>query len=330
MRHRIGRRRFLTLGTAFVALRVTASAQTAGGVHRIGVLGVTSPKVHGRFVDAFREGLTERGYVEGKNLMIEYRWAEGNYSRLPELAAELTRLPVDLILTHGTPGGRAAKAATATIPIVIAMTGDAVTTGLVQSLAHPGGNLTGVTFFFAEVNAKRVELVKEAFPPIKRVAVLMNGDNPGNMLTFEAMARMARSLGLQVFQVVAHSPSELEVAFAQIARARAEAVSIYEDPLFTAQAPQLAALAERDRLRSIGFREYAEAGGLLGFGIDFAHAWRRAAGFADRIFKGAKPGDLPMEQPSKYDTVVNLRTARALGVTVPRTVVLRADTLIEN
>ena len=330
MRPRSGRRRFLALGTAFLATRVTASAQTTGTLHRIGVLGVTSPKAHGRFVDAFREGLAERGYGEGKNFMIEYRWAEGDYSRLPELAAELVRLPVDLILTHGTPGGRAAKAATTTVPIVIAVTGDAVATGLVQSLAHPGGNLTGVTFFFAEVNAKRLELVKEAFPSIKRVAVLMNGRNPGNMLTFEAMARMARPLGLEVFQVLAQSPAELDAAFAQIARSRAEAVSIYEDPLFTAQAPQLAALAERSRLRSIGFREFAEAGGLLGFGVDFADAWRRAAGFADRIFKGAKPADLPMEQASKYDTVVNLRTARALGLTIPPTVMARADTLIER
>jgi len=330
MKRRIGRRWFLALGAAFAAARGTAFAQTTGKVHRIGVLGVTSPKVHGRFVDAFREALSERGYVEGKDLTIEYRWAEGSYGRLPELAAELIRLPVDLILTHGTPGGRAAKAATTTIPIVIAITGDAVTTGLVESLAHPGGNLTGVTFFFAEVNAKRVELVKEAFPAIKRVAVLMNGANPGNTLTFEAMARMARSLGLDVSQVLAQSPSEVDAAFAQIARSRAEAVSIYEDPLFTAQAPQLAMLAERHRLRSIGFREFAEAGGLLGFGVDFAHAWRRAAGFADRIFKGARPGDLPMEQASKYDTVVNLRTARALGVTIPPTVMMRADTLIER
>src|SRR5262250_1585393 len=170
MKRRIGRRWFLALGAAFAAARGTAFAQTTGKVHRIGVLGVTSPKVHGRFVDAFREALSERGYVEGKDLTIEYRWAEGSYGRLPELAAELIRLPVDLILTHGTPGGRAAKAATATVPIVIAVTGDAVATGLVQSLAHPGGNLTGVTFFFAEVSAKRVELVKEAFPSIKRVA----------------------------------------------------------------------------------------------------------------------------------------------------------------
>src|SRR5215470_16681246 len=203
MKRRIGRRRFLALGAAFAAARGTAFAQTTGKVHRIGVLGVTSPKVHGRFVDAFREALTERGYVEGKDLTIEYRWAEGSYGRLPELAAELIRLPVDLILTHGTPGGRAAKAATTTIPIVIAITGDAVTT----------------------------ELVEEAFPAIKRVAVLMNGANPGNTLTFEAMARMARSLGLDVSQVLAQSPSEVDAAFAQIARSRPEAVSIYEDPL---------------------------------------------------------------------------------------------------
>jgi ABC-type uncharacterized transport system substrate-binding protein len=319
----------LAVPGAAVAQRVPA-AQPASRVYRIGFLGSTSPKAHGPFVDAFREGLRERGYAEGKNVTIEYRWADGDYGRLPALAAELARLNVDLILTHGTPGGRAAKAATTTIPIVVAITGDAATTGLVQSLARPGGNVTGLTFFFAELNGKRLEILKEAFPSLKRVAVLMNGTNAGNVMTFESMTGMARTLRLEILQVFAQSPEEFEGAFAHIARARADAVSIYEDALFLAQAGRLAKLAERDRLRSIGFKEYAEAGGLLGFGVNFPDVWRRAADFADRIFKGAKPSDLPMEQPAKYDIVVNLRTAKIVGLTISPAVLLRAETVLDR
>jgi len=315
---------------ALLATSSATSGQAASKIYRIGFLGSTSPKAHGPFVEAFREGLRERGWVEGKTVTIEYRWAQGDYGRLPALAADLVRSNVDLILTHGTPGGRAAKGATTVIPIVIAIVGDAVATGLVQSLAHPGGNLTGLSFFFAELNAKRIELLKEAFPTLKRVAVLMNGGNPGNVVTFESMAGMARTLGLEIVQALAQSPEEFDAAFAQIARARGDGVSVYEDALFLAQAAQLAALAERSRLRSIGFREFAEAGGLLGFGVNFPDAWRRAAGFADRILKGAKPADLPIEQPAKYDTVVNLRTARTLGLTISPTVMVRADVVIDR
>jgi putative tryptophan/tyrosine transport system substrate-binding protein len=298
-------------------------------VYRIGFLGTTSPKSHGAFVDAFREGLRERGYVEGKNLTIEYRWAESDYARLPALAAELVRLKVDLILTHGSPGSRAAKEAATTIPIVIAITGDAVATGLVQSLARPGGNITGSTFFFPELNAKRIEILKEVLPGLKRVAALMNDDNRGNVVTFDAMAKTARTVNVELVQVSTRNPDDFEKAFAQIMRSGADAVSVYEDPLFVAHAARLAALAERHRLPSMGFREYADAGGLLGFGVDFPDVWRRAAGFADRIFKGTKPSDIPMQQPEKYDTVVNLKTAKILQLTIPRRVLLRADKVIE-
>ena len=325
-----GRRQFIVGATTLLVTPIAAAGQPTGKAHRIGFLGTTSPKSpHGAFVDAFREGLRERGYLEGKNVTIEYRWAESNYSRLPALAAELVRLNVDLILTHGTPGGQAAKAATTTIPIVIAIAGDTVATGLVQSLARPGGNLTGSTFSFAELNAKRIEMLKEALPNLKRVAVLMNATNVGNVVTFQAMARTARSVELEVVQVFAKSPEDFEAAFAQITKARAEAVVVYEDALFVSHAAPLAALAERHRLPSVGFREYADAGGLLAFGVNFPDVWRRAAVFVDRIFKGAKPADLPMEQPGKFDTVVNLRAAKTLRVTIPRKVLLRADTMIE-
>jgi putative ABC transport system substrate-binding protein len=325
----MNRRAFIVASVGVLAVQRGVEAQQGGKVHRIGFLGTTSPASHGAFLDAFRSGLQERGYIEGKTVSFEYRWAENDYARLPGLAAELVRLNVDVILTHGTPGGRAAKAATRTIPIVVAVTGDAVATGLVQSLARPGGNVTGSSFFYPELNAKRVEILKEALPHLRRVAVLMNDTNAGNVVTFQAMTETARTVGLDVVQIFAHSADGFEAAFAHMVKVRAEAAVVYEDPLFVAEAARLAALAERHRLPSVGFREYADAGGLLAFGVNFADAWRRAAGFVDRIFRGAKPAELPMEQPVKFDTVVNLRTARALRLSVPTRVLHRADTVIE-
>jgi len=323
-------RRRLILGAAAVLLAPRAGhGQPTGKMQRIGFLGSTSRRAHGPFLDAFRAGLRERGYVEGKDFTIEARWAEGEYGRLPALAADLVRQNVDLILTHGTPGAQAAKAATSTIPIVIAVTGDAVATGVVPSLARPGGNVTGSSFFFGELNAKRIEMLKEALPGLKRVAAVMNDTNVGNVVTLEAMSRTARSVGVDLVQVFAKSPDDFEGAFAQIVKAHADAVVVYEDALFIAQAERLAALATRHRLPSVGFREYADAGGLLAFGVNFPDVWRRAAVFADRIFKGARPGDLPMEQPQKFDTIVNLRTAKALKLTIPPKVLRRADSVIE-
>ena len=323
------RRAFLAAAGGALAAQAAPPARAAAKVRRIGMLGTTSPRSHGGFVDAFRAGLRDHGYVEGKDVAIEYRWAESDYARLPDLAAELVRLHVDLILTHGTPGARAAQAATSTIPIVVAVLGDAIATGLVQSLARPGGNLTGSTFFFPELNAKRLEMLKEALPAVRRVAVLMNDANPANVVTFDAMAKVARPLRLDLVQTFARDAERFEAVFAQIAKARIEAVSVYEDPLFLAQASRLAAGAERHRLPSVGFREYAEAGGLLAFGVDFADVWRRAAGFVDRIFKGARPADLPMEQPTKFDRVVNLRTAKVLGLAISAKAIARANAVIE-
>jgi putative ABC transport system substrate-binding protein len=322
--------RLLVTLVVLLATPIAAQGQSAGKVYRIGFLGTTSPRgPHGAFVDAFRESLRERGYVEGKNLTIEYRWAESNYDRLPALADELVRLKVDLLLTHGTPGSRAAQGATTTIPIVIAIAGDVVATGLVQSLARPGGNITGSSFSFADVNAKRIEILKEALPGLKRVAVLMNDANAGNAVTFAAMAQTARAAKVEVVQISTRSPDDFDRAFAEIVRSHAGAVSMYEDALFLAQTAKLAALAERHRLPTIGFREYAYDGGLLAFGIDFPDVWRRAAGFVDRILKGARPSDLPMEQAGKYEAVVNLRTAKTLRLTIPRGVLLRANKVIE-
>lgn len=319
----------LAVLTLLLGAPIAAPGQSGTKVHRIGFLGTTSARSHGAFVDAFREGLRERGYVEGKNVTIEYRWAESDYGRLRGLADELVRMKVDVLLTHGTPGSRAAQEATTTIPIVITIAGDVVATGLVQSLARPGGNVTGSSFSLADVNSKRIEMLKEALPGLKRVAVLMNDANAANAVTFDAMARAARTVKVEVVQVSTRSADDFDRAFAEIVRSHAGALSMYEDPLFIAQAARLAALAERHRLPSIGFREYADAGGLLAFGVDFPDVWRRAAGFVDRIFKGARPSDLPMEQAGKYETAVNLRTAKTLRLTIPRGLLLRANTVIE-
>jgi putative ABC transport system substrate-binding protein len=318
------------VGLLLLAAPLVAVADQSGKVWRIGFLGSTSPKTpHGAFMTGFRAAMGERGYVEGKNLVIESRWAEGDYTRLPALAEELVRQKVDLILTHGSPGARAAKAATSSIPIVIAVMGDAEATAVVSSLARPGGNITGTNFSFPELNTKRLELLKEALPSVKRVAVLMNDANPGNIVTFEALTRTARAVNMDVMQILAHNAEEFDAAFVQIAKVRAEALLVYEDALFVAHAAKLAALAERQRLPSVGFREYADGGGLLAYGVNFPDTWRRAAGFVDRIFKGAKPADVPMEQPAKFETVVNLKTAKTLKLAIPRKVLHRAETVIE-
>jgi putative ABC transport system substrate-binding protein len=297
-------------------------------VYRIGFLGATSPSGYAPQVEAFRGGLRDLGYVEGKNVVIEFRWAEGNYERLPELAAELVVLKPDVLVTHAPAGTLAAKRATATIPIVMGVAGDAVATGLVAGLARPGGNVTGSSFFFPELNAKRLELLKEALPRLSRVGVLLNPDNPANVAMLQAMERTARSVKIQLHAVEVRSPAEFEGAFAVMGKGRAGALAVYEDAMLIANAAQIADLARKSRLPTIGFTEYAKAGGLLAFGVNFHDLWRRAAGFVDKIFKGAKPADLPVEQPTKFEVVVNLKTAKALGLTIPPSVLVRADEVI--
>jgi putative ABC transport system substrate-binding protein len=317
------------LVTAMASAALAADPPSRGKVHRVGFLGSASPSAYAPQIKALRQGFSDLGYVEGKNLVIEYRWAEGKYERLAALATELVRLKPDLLVTHGTPGTLAAKQATTTIPIVMAITGDAVLTGLVKSLARPGGNVTGSSFFFPELNAKRLEMLKETFPRLSRVAVLVNPNNPANVATLKAMEQTARSIKVQLQLVEVRGPDDFKGAFATIARGRAGAVSVYEDAMLIAQAGRVAELAGRARLASIGFREYSEAGGLMAFGVNFPDLWYRAATFADKIFKGARPGEIPVEQPLKYEVVVNLKTAKALGLTFPQSLLLRADLIIE-
>ncbi len=280
-------------------------------------------------MEALRAGLRDLGYFEAKNIVIEYRWAEGKYDRLPALVADLVRLNVDVLVTHGIPGTRAAKLATATIPIVMAISGDAVATGLVASLARPLGNITGSTFFLPQLNTKRLELLKDVFPNIDHVAALSNPDNPISRPIISAMTAAAAQLKMKLEVSKAQGPSEFDSAFATITKSRVAAVVVTEDGEFAASFEAIAALAAGYKLPSIGSKEYGEAGGLIGYGVNFLDLFRRAAYFVDRILKGAKPADLPVEQPTKFELVINLKTAKALGVKIPQSILLRANQVIE-
>ncbi len=317
----------LTLALALLAAPLPVEAQQAAKIPRVGFLGATSgsdPRV-----EAFRQGLRDLGYVEGKNLIIEYRWAEGRYDRLPALAAELVGLPVDLLVCHGTPGTWAAKRATATTPIVMATSGDAVANGLIASLARPGGNITGTTFFSPEVTAKRLELLQEVVPLLRRVGVLVNPSDPGTTAILRAMVLTGTSLNVALDQFEVRGPSEFEGAFTAMAQRRIDALVTTNDGTFVANRRRLADFAAQRRLPSAGFKEFAQAGGLMAYGVDFAELYRRAAVFVDKILRGAKPPDLPVEQPTRFDLVINLKTAKTLGLTIPQSLLMRADEVIQ-
>ena len=312
-----------------VAWPLAVRAQQAGKVHRIGFLGSATARGSAKAVESFRAGLREFGYVEGRNIGIEFRWAEGNYDRLSDLVADLIATNVDVLITHGTPGTRVAKEATTTIPIVMAISGDAIATGLVSSLARPEANLTGSTYFLPQLNAKRLELLKEVFPSISRAAALSNPDNPVSRPIIPTMQAAAASLNVILEVVRAQGPSEFSPAFAAMTKSRVGSVVVTEDGEFAASFRTIAALALANKLPSIGAREYAEAGGLIGYGVNILDLYRRAAYFVDRILKGAKPADLPVEQPTKFELAINLSTAKALGLTIPPTLLSRADYVIE-
>jgi putative tryptophan/tyrosine transport system substrate-binding protein len=324
------RRGFMTLlGGAAAGWPLAASAQQSGKVYRIGFLGSATAAGSAKEVESLRSGLREFGYIEGTNIAVEFRWAEGIYDRLPQLVAELIATNVDLLITHGTPGTRVAKQATTTIPIVMAISGDAIATGLVSSLARPEANLTGSTFFLPQLNAKRLELLKEACAHISRVAALSNPDNPISRPIIPAMQTAAASLSVTVEVFRAQSPIEFSPAFDAMVKNRVDSVVVTEDGEFAASFPTIATLALTNKLPSIGAREYAEAGGLIGYGVDILALYRRAAYFADRILKGAKPADLPIEQPTKFELIVNLKTAKTLGLAISETFLVRADKVVE-
>jgi putative ABC transport system substrate-binding protein len=312
-----------------LAAPLVSLAQQQGKVWRIGFLGTASAAGYVREVEAIRTGLRDLGYVEGRNIVIEYRWAESNPERLKDLAAELVALKVDVIITHSFPGARTAARATTTIPIVIADGPDPVAAGFVASLARPGGNITGSTAFQAELAAKRLELLMEVLPRIKRVSVLFNALNASNAVYFREMEPAAKRMKVELHQFGVKALEEFPGAFAAMARKRVEAAVIGEDPLLNSNAGVIAALVATHRLPACGLTIFAEAGGLLGYGANRPLLYRRAAGFVDKILKGAKPGDLPIERATKFDLIVNLKTAKALGVKIPQQLLQRADKVIE-
>jgi ABC-type uncharacterized transport system substrate-binding protein len=324
------RREFITLlGGLAAASPFVARAQPRGKVYRIGFLGVTSHAEYGRHPDALRTGLRQLGYEEGNNIVFEYRWAEGRYDRLPELAAELVNLNVDVLVAHSTPGARAAKQATSTIPIVVAAVADPVDVGLVPSLARPGGNLTGLTFFFSEICAKRVELIREAIPTLTRVAVIVNPSNPSHPIVLEAMRQTAGALRVELVPVEVKARDDIAAAIAAVAARPASALVAIEDPLAASNAGQVAGFALQNRLPLIGFKPQAEAGALMEYGPDIVDLFYRSATLVDKILKGTPPKNLPIERAVKFELIVNLKTAKILGLTVPLTLIARADEVIE-
>lgn len=326
---RLRRRQFVIRAGALLATPVASFAQQPARLVRIGVLAVPSAANYASRTDALRAGLRDFGYVEGKNTHIEFRSAEGKFDRLPELAAELVREKVDVIVTAGTPAIRAAKQATATVPIVIAAVGDAVAGGLVASLSRPGGNITGSTYFAPELAAKQLQLIGEALPQTMRVAVVVNPGNPAMGPTLRAVESAASSLKLELEQFAVREPADFDGAFATIARKGYKTALIIDDPITISNARALADLALKHRLATAGFIEYAEAGGLMGYGVNLNAMWRRAAFFVDKILKGTSPGEIPVERSTRFDLVINRKTARSIEVTVAPSLLLRADRVIE-
>ncbi len=296
----------------------------------LGLLDATTPAARADLVDAFRQGLREFGYIEGRTIHVEYRWAEGRFDRLPGLAADLVRANVDIIMALAIPAALAAEGATTTIPTVMVGVTQPVESGLVASLARPGGNITGLSSFSAEVSAKRFELLKELVPGLNRVAVLWNPANAGKAADWREVQAAARVLGVTLQSREVRGPDEFDRAFNVISKDRPDALFAVGDPLILQQRSQIVAFAARNHLPAIyEHRVYADAGGLVTYGPAFLELYRRAAAYVDKILRGAKPADLPVELPTKFELVVNLKTARALGLAIPPSLLLRADQVIE-
>ena len=319
------RRQFVEVLAALLGAPLLAIAQQ-GRIPRVGFLISETLADQKTRVDALLAGLREYGYVEGKNIVIELRPADGNYDRLPALAAELAGLKVDVIVAFGAKAGIAAKGATATVPIVVSSITDPVALGIVDSLPRPGGNITGISNF-SELAAKQLELLKQAVPRAVRVGILFNPANRPR--SFGAMRAVAKSSKLELHWFEAHSPREFDAVFAAIAKARIEAVWVSGDTLFQGHFREIAVLAQKYRLPASGRLEFADAGGLIGYGVDDAGQFRRAAYFVDRILKGAKPDQLPVERATRIELAINAKTAKALGIKIPQSLLVRADRVIE-
>ena len=328
---RVGRRQFLIATGALLAAPLTAEAQRTGKVYSVGHLSGSGEVASKPFVNAFREGMRARGYVEAQNLVLDERYAGGKVEHLPSLAQELIHGNPDALLVSTTPGSLAAKATTLTIPIVMVLVADPVGAGIVPSLARPGGNITGITNIVAELAGKRLELLKEIVPTASRIAVLVNPNSQNAPLQLQNAGAAARRLGIELRPVLeVRSAGDLEKAFEAAVRARADAAIRMIDPLVFILRKETAALAIKHRLPVIyPTREDVEAGGLVAYGTNIPEQYRQAATFVDKILRGAKPADLPVEQPTKFDLVINLKTAKALGLTIPQSLLFRATEVIE-
>ena len=325
------RRRFIeVIAGCLLAAPLRADAQPAAKVPRIGFLGNSTAALEANLVGPFREGLRELGYVEGRNILIEYRWAEGKNERLPALIADLIALKVDVIVTAGTPAALAVKKATTSIPLVMAAVGDPIGVGLVASLARPGGNVTGLSAIAPELEGKRLELLREVVPRLSHIAVLWNPDNPFQPGSLKEARAAAQVLGIKVQLLGVRTAEDFPAAFAAILKERPDALLVLADRIFLHNRARIVDFEAKRRLPGMyPYRELVEAGGLMSFGPSYADMHRRAATYVDKILKGAKPADLPVEQPTKFDLVINLKTAKALGLTIPPSLLGRADEVIQ-
>jgi putative tryptophan/tyrosine transport system substrate-binding protein len=318
--------------TAFVLLACLgmSEAQHPKKIWQIGFLSSVSPEPYAHLYTAFLQGLSDSGYIDGQNLMVKPRWAEDNTERLPELAAELVRLKVDLMVsTGGTITALAAKASTTSIPIVFTAGGDLVKVGLISSLARPGGNLTGLSLLTTELNVKRLELLKETFPKIRRVGVLGNPANPNYRLQLNETQAAAKQLGLEVQVLEMRNPNEIETVFSKVSDKSLGALLVLSDPALNAHRERIAELATKSRIPAIfEFKEFVEAGGLMSYGTNITAVYRRVAIYVDKIFRGAKPSELPVEHPTNFEFLINLNAAKQIGVTIPPNVLARADKVI--
>jgi putative ABC transport system substrate-binding protein len=311
------------------ALTLPAEAQQPAKVAPIGYLAAASVSANAARTEAFRQGLRELGYVEGKNIVIEWRYAEGKRDRLPAFAAELVRLKVDVIVTAGPGSTRAAKEATSTIPIVMAQDSDPVGSGLVSSLARPGGNITGLSTLSAELSGKRLELLKEVVPKLSRVAVLGTSPDPSNAQVRSEVELAAGALGMKLQSIDVLDPKDIEIGFRAATKGRADAVLVLANPVVNSQRKQVVELAAKNRLPAIYYRrDFVEEGGLMTYGVNFLDLDRRATTYVDKILKDAKPADLPVEQPTKFEFIINLKAAKQIGLTIPPNVLVRADKVI--
>ena len=307
-----------------------APAQQPAKIPRIAYLAATARSTNPDRFEAFRRGLRELGYVEGKNIIIEWRFADGKADRLRALAAELVRLKVDVIVSGGSTATRPAKSATSTIPIVMAQDNDPIANGFVVSLARPGGNITGLATLRSEVSGKRLELLKEIVPKLSRVAVLGSSTNPGNVESLKEVELAAAALGVQLQVVDVKGPRDLDSGFEQAAKGRADAALVLAGPVFNVQRSQVVELAVKNRLRAIyDRRDFPELGGLMSYGTNVVELDHRAATYVDKILKGAKPAELPVEQPIKFEFVINLKAAKQVGLVIPPNVLARADRVIK-